>query len=591
MKIITTFFYHVRSWPALLLFFGLRQEFDSGTAALAAAVYTLLFTLVASGAGRVTKLDYGMVFFWSAGLLSLQTPLAFWEEYFTTGIFLSLFLAAYLPTVFNAEPFTTAFARQQAPQEVWNTEQFKSMNRIMSLAWAGLFLAAMLITLLPGVWFQIVIPLLLMVGIGVPFNKKYPLYAMNKTGELTTLEPNPKACEQTIIQNPGPSLGITKKQESANPVPGKPFDTINDAVIVFGSPRGKKGYTYELLEHFVNGMIDNGIACEILFLNQYRIKECSGCFNCWTTTPGVCIHQDDMHKLLDKIVTADLVVYAQPLYTFSVPGIMKTFLDRMLPHLEPWLVKQPDGSTRHPLRWRNNHSRMLIFSVCGFPEVGHFQPMLEMYRAISKHSGIPIIGELLRPASESLLFRDRFATQYQHLRNALYEAGGQVASQGHVDKKNERLIATPFHSDMEKFRIVANRTWETMIEYETLKKNGADLPKRQAYLLNHPRMLFGGMASLFRPELAGDLAGILQFAITDRENGHYYFEIGNQQCDLHEGKNNAPDLTVTTPWDVWIDVSSGKISGQEAYMQGLYQAEGDLNLLVSFKEAIKPDLS
>jgi putative sterol carrier protein len=44
----------------------------------------------------------------------------------------------------------------------------------------------------------------------------------------------------------------------------------------------------------------------------------------------------------------------------------------------------------------------------------------------------------------------------------------------------------------------------------------------------------------------------------------------------------APDLTIHTPFEVWADVMSGKVDGQQAFMDGLYTVDGDVELLMRF---------
>ena len=45
------------------------------------------------------------------------------------------------------------------------------------------------------------------------------------------------------------------------------------------------------------------------------MKYCFGCYSCWTKTPGVCIHKDDMTKeLYPKFLASDLTILATPLY-------------------------------------------------------------------------------------------------------------------------------------------------------------------------------------------------------------------------------------------------------------------------------------
>ena len=93
-----------------------------------------------------------------------------------------------------------------------------------------------------------------------------------------------------------------------------------------------------MLDALVQGMRDAGAEVETIHLREKKIKNCIGCFTCWTKTPGVCVHKDDMtNELFPKWLEADLAVYATPLYHFTVNATMKAFIERTLPVVEPFL--------------------------------------------------------------------------------------------------------------------------------------------------------------------------------------------------------------------------------------------------------------
>ena len=92
-----------------------------------------------------------------------------------------------------------------------------------------------------------------------------------------------------------------------------------------GSPRGESGNTEVILKPFLKGCEEAGAEIETIYLKDKDIKHCSGCFTCWTKTPGKCIHKDDMEELLHKISQADIMVYATPLYYYTVTGHYERF--------------------------------------------------------------------------------------------------------------------------------------------------------------------------------------------------------------------------------------------------------------------------
>jgi len=100
-------------------------------------------------------------------------------------------------------------------------------------------------------------------------------------------------------------------------------------------------------------------------------------------TPGVCIFKDDMPELLDKVIDADILVYATPLYNYNMNLPPKSsFQERLLPLIDPHLVKT--GETyRHPQRYEKGR-KMVLISTCGLPEVSHFEGLLQIFRQIER---------------------------------------------------------------------------------------------------------------------------------------------------------------------------------------------------------------
>ncbi len=66
-----------------------------------------------------------------------------------------------------------------------------------------------------------------------------------------------------------------------------------------------------------------------LFLHNFRIDQCDGCMTC--VFKGIKCHlKDDFYQLIEEISTADFLVLIAPTYVLSIPGNLKTFLDRFL---------------------------------------------------------------------------------------------------------------------------------------------------------------------------------------------------------------------------------------------------------------------
>jgi hypothetical protein len=65
------------------------------------------------------------------------------------------------------------------------------------------------------------------------------------------------------------------------------------------SPRANgQSKTEIMLNSLAEGMREAGAEVAVVDLRNKKIKNCAGCFSCWTKTPGSCIHKDDMTQEL-----------------------------------------------------------------------------------------------------------------------------------------------------------------------------------------------------------------------------------------------------------------------------------------------------
>lgn len=99
-------------------------------------------------------------------------------------------------------------------------------------------------------------------------------------------------------------------------------------LIISTSPR-KGGNSDILADEFLRGAQDAGHKAEKISLYDKEIKFCKGCLACQKTQK--CIIQDDANVILAKILSADTLVFATPVYFYAMSGQMKTLLDRSNP--------------------------------------------------------------------------------------------------------------------------------------------------------------------------------------------------------------------------------------------------------------------
>ena len=99
-------------------------------------------------------------------------------------------------------------------------------------------------------------------------------------------------------------------------------------LVISASPR-KGGNSDTLCDEFIRGAQESGNHAEKIFLASKNIKYCIGCGVCNTTQK--CVQKDDMAEILDKMVEADVIVLATPVYFYTMDAQMKTLIDRTVP--------------------------------------------------------------------------------------------------------------------------------------------------------------------------------------------------------------------------------------------------------------------
>ena len=101
-----------------------------------------------------------------------------------------------------------------------------------------------------------------------------------------------------------------------------------NVVILSASPR-RNGNSDILCDEFMKGATEAGHDVEKIFLADKNIKYCTGCGVCNTTHE--CVQKDDMKEILVKLLKADVIVMASPVYFYTINAQMKTLIDRIVP--------------------------------------------------------------------------------------------------------------------------------------------------------------------------------------------------------------------------------------------------------------------
>lgn len=97
-------------------------------------------------------------------------------------------------------------------------------------------------------------------------------------------------------------------------------------LILSGSPR-KGGNSDVLCDQFAKGATEAGNTVEKIRVTEKNIGYCRACYYC-KNSGGKCIIKDDMAEILQKMIDADVIVLASPVYFYSIDAQLKAVIDR-----------------------------------------------------------------------------------------------------------------------------------------------------------------------------------------------------------------------------------------------------------------------
>ncbi len=100
-------------------------------------------------------------------------------------------------------------------------------------------------------------------------------------------------------------------------------------VLIISSSLRNKSNSDILADEFMRGAADGGNSVEKVSLSGKNIAFCKGCLACQKTHK--CVIDDDSREITEKMLNADVIVFATPVYYYSMCGQLKTLLDRANP--------------------------------------------------------------------------------------------------------------------------------------------------------------------------------------------------------------------------------------------------------------------
>ena len=152
---------------------------------------------------------------------------------------------------------------------------------------------------------------------------------------------------------------------------------------LLGSPR-KKGNTAILLSAFLQGLAEEGDhRIQEVFLQELNLQPCRNCDACRRMVNRYCVIEDDMQQLFPVFIEAQMVVFATPIYWWSISAQLKLFIDRLYGlNVE----KNPGFFTGKKV--------VLVFTHADPEPCSGAEISLSMFREIAAFTKMELIGDL-----------------------------------------------------------------------------------------------------------------------------------------------------------------------------------------------------
>ena len=276
-------------------------------------------------------------------------------------------------------------------------------------------------------------------------------------------------------------------------------------LILMGSPR-HGGNTAELCKPFREELERLGAELQYMILSDKNIHPCLGCYACQDVEGDYgCVQHDDMYAVVERILWADCVVLATPIYTWYCTAPMKAVLDRH------YGLNKFYGSARGSL-WRGKY--IAILATHGYDREYAAGPFEAGVKRLCEHSGLNYLGlysvrdeenlasfrtEQAREGAKLFARRLLAAMEAGHQLRGLLDAEGRLT--GFSAKRKKKLYALLWLADKleperdysERELGEALRAWHTFDDPATLRRELYDHffldrdPQGRVYRLTQPQ--------------------------------------------------------------------------------------------------------
>jgi putative NADPH-quinone reductase len=157
---------------------------------------------------------------------------------------------------------------------------------------------------------------------------------------------------------------------------------------IAGSPR-RGGNSETLLDRFLAGAGAAGGQVEKMVAARLDVADCVDCAKCWQD--GRCVADDDYQQVCEKMIAADVVAIASPVYFWNVPAQLKSVIDR---GQCMWVRKYKTDETLPPSS-AGHERRRGVFLCVGGNEREYFEGIVQTIKGALEVYNVEYWAELL----------------------------------------------------------------------------------------------------------------------------------------------------------------------------------------------------
>jgi multimeric flavodoxin WrbA len=162
-----------------------------------------------------------------------------------------------------------------------------------------------------------------------------------------------------------------------------------NVLTILGSPR-KDGNTAKVLGWVEEALKSQGNQVDHVHITDHAVNGCAECYTCQTKPdePG-CPQPDDALKIFERVLSADAVIYASPVFCWSWSAQIKPLIDRHV----CLITDQGAGNFKSLIEGK----KMALVGTCGGPLEGNGQLLIDQFKLLVDYSKARLAGHLLVP--------------------------------------------------------------------------------------------------------------------------------------------------------------------------------------------------